>query len=76
MLRFVYPFVFTERRIEGTSLNRLKLQREPWSQFLQSHFLLVLEQIHVMTKEDEITLIVKRDHVPALVLWIVRKQGG
>lgn len=69
------PFIFAELGIKCALLKRAQLESETRSQLLNADFLSITKYVSVMTKEHEITLIMKGNYVTACVLRIVRKQG-
>jgi hypothetical protein len=71
------PFIFTELGVEGSFLQPFQFEREPRSQFLKPRsdglFFLPIN-ISMMSYKYEIALIMKRDHLSALQLWIMGVQ--
>jgi hypothetical protein len=71
---FIYPFVFAEFRVECALLVRSHTQRESRAQLLNAHFLAISEYVAMVSKENVVALIVKRDAMSTLVLRIGREQ--
>lgn len=61
--------------VEGSELHLLEFECEPWSDFLQVCFLAVLvELVSVVSKEDEVSLIVEGDGGSRFEVGLLREQ--
>lgn len=75
LVPLVNPLVFAKFGVEGALLEGAQLEGEPWPQLLDSHLLLILENIPVEAEEDEVTLVVEGGHLAADELGVVGEEG-
>ena len=75
LFSFVHPFKLAVFGVKRALLQRPQLQREPWSQFLQTNLFRILENVSVVSKKDKVSLVVKGHNRPTCELWLLREQG-
>ena len=69
------PFIFAKLGIESSFLQWAQLERKARPELLNADFARVTKYVAVVAHENVVALVVEGDHVAALVLRVVRKEG-
>ena len=75
--RFVYELILTEFAVKGAQLQRLQFKSETRATLLEvSSRTILIEFITMMSKENEISLIMKSDHTASNKIGRLREKSS